>query len=103
MVHKGAYALIQLSNGYAKDVIDLVKRLPVVRSVEAIRGPYQLIATLATEDATALQRIDGVERVVTAVPAARKRGAARRLDQGVLELEPRSREIVDSRLCEMPA
>ncbi|MGH2730662.1 MAG: hypothetical protein ACRDJI_08645 [Actinomycetota bacterium] len=102
MVHKGAYALIQLSNGYAKDVIDLMKRLPIVRSVEAVRGPYQLIATLATEDATALQRIEGVERVVTAVPAARKR-RTRRLEQAVLELEPRSREVADHRLCGMPA
>jgi hypothetical protein len=72
MAHKGAYALIQLSNGYAKEVIDLVKRLPIVRSVEEVRGPYQLIAALAVDDTTALLRIDGVERVVTAVSASRR-------------------------------
>lgn len=102
MVHKGAYALIQLSNGYAKEVIDLVKRLPIVRSVEAIRGPYQLIARLAVDDATPLERIDGVERVVTAVPAARAPTSARRLNRDVIELEPKLNETA-GRLCGMPA
>lgn len=57
-----AYALIQLSDGNVKEVLQRLRRLSIVDRVDAVKGPYQLIARLAVDDSTALRSIEGIAR-----------------------------------------
>jgi hypothetical protein len=94
----GAYALIQLTNGRAEEVVETLKTLPTVCSVAAVRGPYQLIARLSVDDAAPLRQIDGVARVVTAglVGGLSHKGAR-------APIRRRSRGFSISQPCGVPA
>lgn len=69
----GAYILIQTEVGQAPDVAAKVGRLPGVSTVDAVAGPYDVIARAEAETIDALGRfvvsrvqpIDGVTRTLT--------------------------------------
>jgi len=72
-----AYVLIESAVGKAKSVGDGVKKLDFsdasVRSVDAVTGPFDVIALLESDDLDKLgraitdgiQRVDGVQRTTT--------------------------------------
>ena len=69
----GAYILIQTGVGRASDVAAQMRRLPGVSSVDAVAGPYDVIARAEADTIDALGRfvvsqvqpIDGVTRTLT--------------------------------------
>jgi DNA-binding Lrp family transcriptional regulator len=69
----GAYILIQTGVGRASDVAAEVRTLPGVLSVDAVTGPYDVIARVEADSIDELGRfvvrrmqpIDGVTRTLT--------------------------------------
>jgi DNA-binding Lrp family transcriptional regulator len=69
----GAYILIQAGVGQASDVAAEVRTLPGVSSVDAVTGPYDVIARVEADTVDALgrmvvgkvQMIDGITRTLT--------------------------------------
>jgi DNA-binding Lrp family transcriptional regulator len=69
----GAYVLIQTGVGQASDVAAEVRALPGVLSVDAVTGPYDVIARVVADSIDELGRfvvrrmqpIDGVTRTLT--------------------------------------
>jgi len=74
-----AFVLIETSIGKAKDVVDALKELEPVKSVDAVTGPYDVIAVVEAADLNAvgelltnqIHRVQGILRTVTclATPA----------------------------------
>jgi DNA-binding Lrp family transcriptional regulator len=68
-----AYILFTVTHGSARKVFDRLSSIPGVVRVNAISGPYDLIALLQGADFSAIgkiiidkiQPIDGIERTIT--------------------------------------
>ncbi|MDO8636601.1 MAG: Lrp/AsnC ligand binding domain-containing protein [Dehalococcoidia bacterium] len=68
-----AFVLIESSVGKTKDVLSAVQKLPGVKSVDGVTGPYDIIVVLEGKDLTTIGEIvtskihpiPGVTRTVT--------------------------------------
>jgi DNA-binding Lrp family transcriptional regulator len=68
-----AYILIETAVGKSRDVAVTLRALPGVENVDAVTGPYDIIAVVAAPDlnavgdlvTTAIHTIDGIARTVT--------------------------------------
>jgi DNA-binding Lrp family transcriptional regulator len=68
-----AFVLIETAVGKTKDVIALLQKIDGIRSVDAVTGPYDIIAVIEEDDlnavgnlvTTRIHPIDGVNRTVT--------------------------------------
>ena len=68
-----AYVLIEADPGQIDSVRDVLRSLPQIRSVDALAGPYDLIAMVESPDERAVGRvvmetfhtIDGIQRTTT--------------------------------------
>ena len=68
-----AFVLIETAVGKTKDVIAVLHRTPGVKSVDAVTGPYDIIAVVEEDDlnavgnlvTTKVHPIEGVTRTVT--------------------------------------
>ncbi len=68
-----AYILITVAHGTAQKVYDQLSSIPGVAKVNAISGPYDIVALLQGADFNAIgniiinkiQPIDGIERTIT--------------------------------------
>ncbi len=68
-----AYVLIETSVGKARDVSDALGELPTVVTVDAVTGPYDIIAVVEADDLSAvgelvtakIHTIGGIVRTVT--------------------------------------
>jgi len=68
-----AYILIDTSVGKSRDVADLLRSLPGVATVDAVTGPYDIIAVVAAADlnmvgdlvTSQIHTINGIARTVT--------------------------------------
>jgi DNA-binding Lrp family transcriptional regulator len=68
-----AFILIETAVGKTKDVITVLKKTPGVKSVDAVTGPYDIIAVVEEDDlnavgnvvTTKVHPIEGVTRTVT--------------------------------------
>lgn len=78
MMSAKAYVLIEVEAGQAGEVVAALDALPSIRAVDAITGPYDVIATAETDDQRAigrlvmdeLQHIPGLRRTITCVVIA---------------------------------
>lgn len=70
-----AYVLIEVAVGKTGDVVTALRRLDGVMSVEAVTGPYDVIAVMEGKDINSVgdlvtrgvHALDGVSRTVTCV------------------------------------
>ncbi len=67
-----AYVLISVSVGKARQVYEKLLKIPGMQHVDAISGPYDIIATVQESDFNAigrlvLDRIQGIEGVVDTI------------------------------------
>ena len=68
-----AYILIDTSVGKSRDVADVLRSLPGVETVDAVTGPYDIIAVVAAPDlntvgdlvTSQIHTINGIARTVT--------------------------------------
>ena len=68
-----AYVLIETSVGKTKDISEALDALPAVVTVDAVTGPYDIIAVVDAEDlstvgdlvTTKIHTINGIVRTVT--------------------------------------
>jgi len=68
-----AFVLIETAVGKTKDVIAILNRTQGIKSVDAVTGPYDIIAVVEEDDlnavgnmvTTKVHPIDGVTRTVT--------------------------------------
>jgi DNA-binding Lrp family transcriptional regulator len=68
-----AFVLIETAVGKTKDVIGILQKIDGIKTVDAVTGPYDIIAIVEAEDLNAvgnlvtvkLHPIDGVNRTVT--------------------------------------
>jgi DNA-binding Lrp family transcriptional regulator len=68
-----AFVLVEVAVGKTKDVLDAFKKLESVRSVDAVTGPYDVIAVVEAADLNAIgelitnqiHRVQGILRTVT--------------------------------------
>ena len=68
-----AYILIETAVGKSRDVADALRSLPGVRTVDAVTGPYDIIAVVEAPDLNAVgelvtsqvHTINGIVRTVT--------------------------------------
>ena len=68
-----AYILIETAVGKSRDVADALRSLPGVQTVDAVTGPYDIIAVVAAPDLNAvgdlvtsqIHTINGIVRTVT--------------------------------------
>lgn len=68
-----AFVLIETAVGKTKDVISILQRTAGVKSVDAVTGPYDIIAIIEEDDlnavgslvTTKVHPIEGVTRTVT--------------------------------------
>jgi len=68
-----AYILIETAVGKSRDVATTLQALPGVENVDAVTGPYDIIAVVAAPDlnavgdlvTSAIHTIDGIARTVT--------------------------------------
>jgi len=68
-----AYILIETGVGKTKDVLESIRALPNMMSVDAVTGPYDIIAVAEAADLNAIgdivtskvHRIPGISRTVT--------------------------------------
>ncbi|MBK9710890.1 MAG: Lrp/AsnC ligand binding domain-containing protein [Kouleothrix sp.] len=68
-----AYVLIEADPGQIDSVRDVLRSLPQIRSVDALAGPYDLIAMVESSDERTVGRvvmetfhaIDGIQRTTT--------------------------------------
>ena len=68
-----AYILIDTSVGKSRDVADVLRSLPGVETVDAVTGPYDIIAVVAAPDLNTVgdlvtsqsHTINGIARTVT--------------------------------------
>jgi len=73
-----AYILIETAVGKTRDVVQTVRNIPGMRSVDAVTGPYDVIAVLEADDLNAIGQIvtervhtvSGVLRTVTCLAVA---------------------------------
>ncbi len=79
MIHLGvnvstrAFILVETSVGKTQDVVNELKGVPEMTSVDAVTGPYDVIATIEAEDlntvgglvASRIHTIGGILRTVT--------------------------------------
>jgi DNA-binding Lrp family transcriptional regulator len=73
-----AYILIETAVGKTRDVVQAVRNIPGMRSVDAVTGPYDVIAVLEADDLNAIGHIvtervhtvSGVLRTVTCLAVA---------------------------------
>jgi len=78
MMNAKAYVLIEIEAGQTSEVVMALSELAGVRSVDAITGPYDVIATVETVDQRAigrlvmddLQHISGIKRTITCLVIA---------------------------------
>ncbi len=74
-----AYLLINAVAGKALDVAEKVRKVPGVRSADAITGVYDVIASFEARDLAVIgslivgeiQKIDGVRKTVTCIVISR--------------------------------
>jgi len=69
-----AFILIETTIGKVKEVTTALKQLDEVKSVDAVTGPYDVIAILEVEDSTAIElvtakikAISGISRTVVCI------------------------------------
>lgn len=70
-----AYVLVEVESGRIADVIGALRTIQGVSSVDAVTGPYDIIATLQTSDPRhigrlvmhEIQGIEGLKRTVTCI------------------------------------
>ncbi len=70
-----AYVLVEVESGRIADVIGALRTIQGVSSVDAVTGPYDIIATLQTLDPRhigrlvmhEIQGIEGLKRTVTCI------------------------------------
>ncbi len=68
-----AFILVETSVGKTQDVVDELKNVPEMKSVDAVTGPYDVIATIEADDlntvgglvASRIHTIGGILRTVT--------------------------------------
>lgn len=68
-----AYILIETSVGKSREVTEVLRSLPGVRTVDAVTGPYDIIAVVGAPDLNAvgdlvtgqIHSINGIVRTVT--------------------------------------
>ena len=68
-----AFVLIETAVGKAKDVVDALKVLEPIKSVDGVTGPYDVIAVVEAADLNAvgelltnqIHRVQGILRTVT--------------------------------------
>ena len=68
-----AFVLIETAVGKTKDVIGVLQKIDGIKTVDAVTGPYDIIAVVEAEDLNAVGNmvtvkvhpIDGVNRTVT--------------------------------------
>lgn len=68
-----AFILVETSVGRTQDVVNELKNVPEMTSVDAVTGPYDVIATIEAEDlntigslvASRIHTIGGILRTVT--------------------------------------
>ena len=68
-----AYSLIETAVGKSRDVTDALRSLTGIENVDAVTGPYDIIAIVAAPDLNAvgdlvtskIQTINGIVRTVT--------------------------------------
>jgi len=68
-----AFILVETAVGKTKDVIAILNKIKGIKSVDAVTGPYDVIAVIEQEDLNAIgslvttkvHPIDGVTRTVT--------------------------------------
>ena len=68
-----AFVLIETAVGKTKDVIGILQKIDGIKTVDAVTGPYDIIAVVEAEDLNAVGNlvtvkvhpIDGVNRTVT--------------------------------------
>ena len=68
-----AFVLVEVAVGKTKDVLDALKKLEPVRSVDAVTGPYDVIAVVEAADLNAIgelitnqiHKVQGILRTVT--------------------------------------
>lgn len=78
MMKAKAYILIEVKAGQTSEVVIELNELAGVRSVDAITGPYDVIATVEAVDQRAigrlvmddLQQLPGIKRTITCVVIA---------------------------------
>ena len=65
-----AFILIETTPGKAKEVTTALKQLDQLESVDAVTGPYDVIATLEAENmniTTKIKAIPGISRTVVCI------------------------------------
>ena len=69
-----AFILIETTAGKVKEVTTALEQLDEVKSVDAVTGPYDVIAMLEAEDSTAIElvaakikAISGISRTVVCI------------------------------------
>jgi len=68
-----AFVLIEVAVGKTKDVVAMLKKVEGVKSVEAVTGPYDIIAVVEMPDVNAIgdlvtrniHSVSGIARTVT--------------------------------------
>ena len=68
-----AFILIETAVGKSREVVDVVGRLPGVKSVDAVTGPYDIIAVVEGENlgdigeliTGKIHPVNGIQRTVT--------------------------------------
>ncbi len=68
-----AFVLIETAVGKTKDVIAILQKIDGIKSVDAVTGPYDIIAVIEEDDlnavgnlvTTRIHPIEGVNRTVT--------------------------------------
>ena len=68
-----AFVLITTSVGHTRAVLNQIKKLDGVKSVDAVMGPYDVIATVEADSIDSvgklitqhLHKVDGIERTLT--------------------------------------
>jgi DNA-binding Lrp family transcriptional regulator len=72
-----AFVLIEATMGKTKEVVTVLERVAGVESIDAVTGPYDVIAVVEMPDLNALgdlvtkriHSVDGVARTVTCITA----------------------------------
>ncbi len=68
-----AYIMIETATGKSRDVIRTLRSIPAVETVDAVLGPYDIIAVVTAPDlnvigevvASRIHTIDGISRTLT--------------------------------------
>ena len=74
-----AFILMETAVATSREVVGALRALPGVQSVDAVTGPYDIIATVAAEDMNAVSevlanrvhKIKGVNRTLTCISLQR--------------------------------